>query len=372
MDVKCCIIGAGVIGLAIARKLSEQFDDIVIMERNAAFGQETSSRNSEVIHSGIYYPEGSLKAQLCLHGNELLYAFCDKHDVAYNRCGKLIISQSEDENDYLQKLQQKGRRNGVRNVTMVHREEIREMEPNIHAIRALHVPSTGIVDSHGLMKKLHDLAITQGVQIAYQSEVQSIDKIQGGYRIHTRENGSSGFTFSAATVINSSGLDSDRIAASVGLNSGQYQLHFCKGEYFRVKPPKNKMVSRLIYPTPFQNLVGLGIHATIELDGGLKLGPNAIFLKNNHYNYKVNPDNLDQFYHSGVSYLPFLKREDLVPEMVGIRPKLQRPGGPIQDFVIREEKEAGYPGFYNLVGIESPGLTSSLAIAEYVSNLFTS
>jgi L-2-hydroxyglutarate oxidase LhgO len=372
MDVRCCIIGAGVVGLAIARKLSETQDDLVILERHVTFGQETSSRNSEVIHSGIYYPEGSLKARLCLQGNDQLYAFCTEHGVSYNRCGKLIISQSAPEEEYLHHLLAKGRVNGVKGVRLIGADEIAELEPNIRAEKALWIPSTGIVDSHGLMKKLHDLAVSQGVQIALRSDVRSVEKIDGGYRIHTLENGEDLFSFTSRTVINCAGLESGRIAASAGLNSESYRLYFCKGEYFRVKPPKNKLVNRLIYPTPFRNLVGLGIHATIELDGGLKLGPNALYLDENRYDYQVNADHRDHFFQATSGYLPFLEPDDLVPEMAGLRPKLQPPGAPIHDFLIQEEKEHGLPGFYNLVGIESPGLTSSLAIADYVYKLYKS
>lgn len=372
MDVEISIIGAGVVGLAIARELSRQSKDLVILEKNSNFGQETSSRNSEVIHSGIYYPNGSLKANLCVEGNQLIYQHCEKHKINHQKCGKLVVSQSENEDAYLDSLLQNALKNGVSDLSILEQEEIKALEPNVRAQKALWVKSTGIVDSHGLMKSLIGEAQQNAAQIAYESEVKSIEKIEGGYRIHTLENGISKFSFTSKYVINAAGLGSGRVASSSGFNNPKYKINFCKGEYFRVKSPKNQMVKRLIYPTPYQNLAGLGLHATIELDGGLKLGPNILFLDEAVYDYSVDPLHKEEFYQSAHAYLPFLEREDLIPEMSGIRPKIQAKGEPIQDFVIREESDVGFPGFINLVGIESPGLTSCLAIGKYVLKLIQS
>jgi L-2-hydroxyglutarate oxidase LhgO len=372
MDVEISIIGAGVVGLAIARELSALGKDLVVLERKRHFGQETSSRNSEVIHSGIYYPKDSLKAILCVEGNPLVYQYCEEHKIRYKKCGKLVVSQSDEENSYLDSLRKNGLQNGVAELSILEKEEIMAMEPHIRAQKALWVQSTGIVDSHALMKSLMGEAQQNGTQFAFESEVRNIDKISGGYRIHTLENGKNKFSFTSKYVINAAGLESGRIAERAGFKNPKYRINFCKGEYFRVKSPKNQLVARLIYPTPYQNLAGLGLHATIELDGGLKLGPNILFMEEAIYDYSVDPAHKEDFYRSAQAYLPFLEREDLVPEMSGIRPKLQAKGEPIQDFIIREESDAGYPGFINLIGIESPGLTSSLAIGKYVLKIIQS
>jgi len=219
------------------------------------------------------------------------------------------------------------------------------------------------------MKKLESLSLNQGVQIAYQSDVQKIEKINEGYKISTLENGIDVYEFTAKTLINAAGLECDTIASHLGINKKEYQLNYCKGTYFRIAPPKNKKINSLIYPTPFKGLTGLGIHTTIELDGGVKIGPNIEFLSERSYDYQVMAKNRDDFYQAASKYLPFLTPADLIPEMAGIRPKLQHKGGRIRDFIIQNEKVSGFPGLINLIGIESPGLTSSLAIAEYVSKI---
>lgn len=368
-DVEISIIGAGVVGLAIARELSSMGKDLVVLDRNSSFGQETSSRNSEVIHSGIYYPHQSLKAQLCVAGNPLIYDYCENHKIATQKCGKLVVSQTEKENAYLESLRKNGMKNGVSDLTILEKDDIKALEPKVRAQKALWVKSTGIVDSHALMKSLMGEAQQNGAQFAFESEVKSIVKLEGAYRINTLENAKNNFSFTTKYLINAAGLESGRVAANAGFTHPKYRIHFCKGEYFRVKAPKNQWVKRLIYPTPYQNLAGLGLHATIELDGGLKLGPNIIFMKEAKYDYSVDPMHLEEFYQSARAYLPFLEREDLLPEMSGIRPKIQAKGDPVQDFVIREESPSGYPGFINLIGIESPGLTSSLAIGKYLRKI---
>ncbi len=369
-EVNITIIGAGIVGLSIAAKLSESYNNIFVLERNKQFGQETSSRNSEVIHSGLYYPTGSLKAKLCVKGKKLIYEVCDKNDILYNKCGKLVVATTEEEVEELYGLLEKGKENGVNDLEILDKHSIEKLEPNIYAIMALFSPSTGIIDTHSLMKYLEAKAINNGVEFSYLSEVTSIKKNSSdNYRITVTDSGKENYSYNSAIVINSAGLESDTIAKMVGVVNPAYKIEFNKGEYFSISPPKNRLVSRLIYPVPFKKLVGLGVHATIDLAGGLKLGPNVVPLKNKTYDYSVNPQHLDLFYKSGKKFLPFLSREDLNPDQAGIRPKPVEPVQGYRDFLIKEESKCGFPNFINLIGIESPGLTSSLAIGEYVNEI---
>ncbi|RLD31667.1 MAG: NAD(P)/FAD-dependent oxidoreductase [Bacteroidetes bacterium] len=368
-DTKISIIGAGVVGLAIASRISEMTDSIFVLEKNLKFGQETSSRNSEVVHSGIYYPKGSLKAILCVEGKELLYNYCEQKDIAYNKCGKLIISNSEQEDKVLENILQGAQKNGVKDGKTIKEEEILSLEPHIRAKSALFFPLSGVIDTHGLMKQLETDAINQGAEIVYGAEVTGIRKIDGGYEITVSEQDGPGFSFTTEILINASGLNADMIPKMVGIKNNEYQQYFWKGEYFSLVNGKHKLVSRLVYPVPFKNTVGLGIHTTIDLSGRVKLGPNAIYLSNKLTDYAINPEHKNDFYESAKTYLPFLEPDDLVSDQVGIRPKLQKPGDPVRDFIIKEESQAGFPGFINLIGIESPGLTACLSIANHVANL---
>jgi len=369
MDVNITIIGSGVVGLAIASHLSSKYDNIFVIEKHKLFGQETSSRNSEVIHSGIYYQEGSLKAKLCVRGRELLYKTCREEEIQFNNCGKLIVATVEEELDALNALQEKAIRNNVHDLELLDSNQVRDLEPNISAIKALFSPSTGIVDSHGLMKHFEKTSIINGVNFSYHSEVTDLAKQNGGYLINLKDADGNPFSFSSSIVINCAGLESDKTANLLGITDEEYKIYFCKGEYFRINPPKNRMVNRLIYPVPGQKLVGLGIHSTIDLSGGLKLGPSAFYLNQNEYDYTVNAENSTEFYKSAKKFLPFIEPEDLSPEMAGIRPKIQAPGSNAKDFIIRNEEDKGFRNFINLIGIESPGLTASMAIAEYVEEI---
>jgi L-2-hydroxyglutarate oxidase LhgO len=369
MDAEITIIGAGVVGLAIAEKITESYNNVFLLEKHPTFGQETSSRNSEVIHAGIYYPKGSLKAKLCIEGKWLLYDYCKKFDIPYNNCGKLIVATSEEELMIIEGIRQTALNNGVDDLQVVEKEEIALMEPNIFALRALYSPSTGIVDSHSLMKQYETNTINNGGQIVYGSEVTAIKKIKGGYEITLSYADNKDYTFTSGIIINSAGLTSDKISEMAGIPDNNLKILFCKGEYFRLKPPKNKLIKRLIYPVPLHNLEGIGIHVTIDIGGGVKLGPDVTYLDSNVYDYSVDPYKQEAFFSSARKFLPFLELDDISPEMAGIRPKIQKPGDPVRDFYIMEESKRGCPGFINLIGMESPGLTSSIAIGNYVSNL---
>lgn len=368
MEAGITIIGAGVIGLAIAERASGKFRDVFVIEKHTTFGQETSSRNSEVIHAGIYYPAGSLKAKLCVEGKNLLYDFCIKHDIPYNNCGKLIVATNEDEISVIDGIKKTAAGNGV-DLEILDREQIRDKEPEIFALKALFSPTTGIVDSHSLMKRFETNIVSNGALIAYGTEVKAIRKITGGYEITVFDSSGKGFTFTTRIVINSAGLESDKISEMAGMHDPDLSISFCKGEYFRVLPPKNRLLKHLIYPVPHTNLEGIGIHVTLDMGGGVKLGPDVTYLESNICDYKVNPGKQEAFWKSARKFLPFLELQDIAPDMAGIRPKIQKPGEPVRDFYIREESGRGNPGFINLIGMESPGLTSCIAISEYVLSL---
>lgn len=367
VDVNITIIGAGVVGLAIAEHLSSKYKNVVVIEKNRSFGQETSSRNSEVIHSGLYYPSNTLKSKLCLRGNKLLYKLCEKENIPFNKCGKLIVATNENEIPQLNTLFTNAKNNDINNLKFLNPKEINTLEPNIFAIKALFSPSTGIIDSHLLMKYFEVKSHNNGVDFAYQSEVKSIKHLNSIYKVTVSDPIDQVFSFTSKVIINSAGLEAENISKLTGIIDNSYRTYFCKGEYFSIKPPKNKLVNRLVYPVPNKNLTGLGIHSTIDLGGGLKLGPNVIYLKRNKYDYLINEKHIKEFYLSAKKYLPFLSFDDLQPEMVGIRPKIQAIGEPAKDFIIKNEKK--FPNFINLIGIESPGLTASMAIAEYVRGL---
>ena len=369
MDADITIIGAGVVGLAIAENVSRTHNNVFLIEKHTSFGQETSSRNSEVIHAGIYYTKDSLKARLCVEGKWMIYDYCKKYDIPYNNCGKLIVATSEEEISVIEGIRLTALKNGVDDLSFLEREQISELEPNIFALKALFSPSTGIVDSHSLMKQYETNSYNNGCQIVYGSEVTGISQIENGYKIDLSDADNKNYSFTTRIIINSAGLTSDKVSEMVGISDDSLKIHFCKGEYFRINPPKNRLINRLIYPVPHQKMEGIGIHVTIDIGGGVKLGPDVKYLESNIYDYKVTPSKQEAFYKSAKKFLPFLEFDDIAPEMAGIRPKIQKPGEPLRDFYIMEETIRGYPGFINLIGMESPGLTSSIAIAKYVNGL---
>ncbi len=368
-DSDLTIIGAGVVGLAIAAKLSLKYSSVFVIEKHHLFGQETSSRNSEVIHAGIYYINGSLKAKLCVEGKKKLYDFCDKYEIPYRNCGKLIVATNAAEEPVLDDIKQKAINNGVDDLRFLNQKEIQELEPNIKATKALFSPSTGIIESHSFMKQLETFAVNNQAQMVYHTEVTAISKIQGGYQIQLKEVDGSTFSFTSKRIINAAGLESDLISNMLGMQDENLKINFCKGQYFKINSPKNRLLNRLVYPVPDPNMEALGIHVTIDLSRGAKLGPDIKYLDNNEYDYKVDPDCQKVFYQSVKRFLPWLEMNDLSPEMAGIRAKTQKQGEPVTDFYIKEESDQGFAGFVNLIGIESPGLTASLAIADYVENL---
>jgi L-2-hydroxyglutarate oxidase LhgO len=369
-EVDILIIGAGVVGLAIAREAAKAGRSVVVLERNAAFGQETSSRNSEVIHGGMYYPTGTFKARFCVEGRHLLYELCEKYSIAHKKIGKVVIAVDKDEKDALQKLCALGKANGVEDLTMLTVDQIKKIEPNVAGLFAMYSPQTGIIDSHNLMKFYLNSAHDNGAMAVFNATVTSIEKIKNGYMVNVKNSGET-INVVAKIVINSAGLDSDSVAAMSGidLDKNKYRLHYCKGQYFRVSGTKSQAINGLVYPVPKPKAGGLGIHATIDLTGSIRLGPDDEYIQDRVKDYSIDSSRAGKFLESAKTFMPFIELKDLTADTSGIRPKLQESGGEFRDFVIRDEAEKGLPGFINLIGIESPGLTASPAIAKYVDGL---
>ncbi|MCX5696510.1 MAG: NAD(P)/FAD-dependent oxidoreductase [Candidatus Omnitrophica bacterium] len=369
-DPTITIIGAGVIGLAVAWELSKKFEDVFVLEKKKTFGQETSSRNSEVIHGGMYYPSGSLKAKLCVEGRHLLYELCKKQMIPHNRMGKLIVATEKEEINVLENLFKLGEANGVEGLRMLDRKELKVLEPNVEGLAALYSPETGILDTHCLMQYFYDHAKSNGAIVAFNSEVTGIEKTFDAYSISVR-NGRDLTALGTDMVINCAGLDSDTVAemAGMGVDKLNYRLRYCKGQYFRVNSSKSRLINRLVYPVPKPKSGGLGIHATLDLAGSMRLGPDDEYLDNRNKDYSVKDAKKGDFYASARKFMPFLEEEDLIPDTAGIRPKLQGNGVDFRDFVIEDETGHGFAGFINLIGIESPGFTCSLAIGQMVRKL---
>ncbi len=365
------IIGAGVIGLAVALQTVERHPQktIILLEQHETFGQETSSRNSEVIHAGIYYPRGSLKARLCVEGKDLLYDFCQRWDIPYQKTGKLIIARNPSEIVRLEDLMEQGAKNGVDDLVYLEKAQVRRLEPHICAESAILSPSTGVIHSHRLMSQLDFQARQKGVLVGYRHQVTAVERTRAGYRVDLLDPENRRETLNCQWLINAAGLHADRIAAMLGLDLDRfgYRIRPCKGEYFSIDYAKSNLVSRLVYPPPLEGLTGLGIHLTRSLDGRLRLGPNAFFVE--ELDYRVDPDHAGEFYEAARTFLPFLELTDLQPEMAGIRPKLQGSEKTFRDFIIQHEKDRGLEGAVNLVGIESPGLTCCLSIGRMVADL---
>ena len=365
-DTGIAVVGAGVVGLAVAARLAPRHPDLVLLERNPRPGQETSSRNSEVIHAGIYYPAGSLKARLCVEGNRRLYELCAARGVPHRRCGKIITATVDGERPALEALRARAGANGVE-LQMLTAAEVRGLEPHVRTAGGLFSPRSGIVSAHGLMDALlHDVR-EAGAVFQPRSELVGLEKADGHYRLALRSGGAAE-TFTAERVINAAGLQADAVAAMAGIDvdAAGYRQHYCKGSYFSVAPAKAGLVARLVYPVPDQ--VSLGVHVVVGLDGRLRFGPDAEYVGRGA-DYRVDEAKAGAFAEAARRLLPDIQDADLAPDISGIRPKLQGPGQSFRDFVIAEESARGLPGFVNLLGMDSPGLTSALAIADHVAEL---
>jgi L-2-hydroxyglutarate oxidase LhgO len=355
-DADVLVIGAGVVGLAVARALTLAGRSVVVVEARAAFGEETSSRNSEVIHSGIYYPTGSLKARLCVSGRARLYAFCETHGVAHRRCGKLIVATEAGELAGLEALARKGAENGVDDLAMLSGAEARALEPALACVGALHAPSTGILDSHGFMLAL--LGDAERAAFAYRAPFLSAQVGPDGFIAEV--GGAEPMRLAVGGLVNAAGLAASRVARAIEGSGAVPETLFAKGNYFALAG--HAPFRRLIYPAPQAH--GLGVHLTFDLGGQARFGPDVEWVET--LDYSIDAQRGQGFAEAIRRYWPGLPDDALTPAYAGIRPKISGPSEPAADFRIDGPERHGVPGLVNLFGIESPGLTSALAVAEEV------
>ncbi len=362
--IDTCVIGAGVVGLAIARSLAPQRSELIVLDEMAEIGQGVSSRNSEVIHAGIYYAKDSLKARFCVHGKHQLYEYCQQNHVAHQNCGKLIVANGEAEERVLAEIQVKAEVNGVDDLVYWSAEKLKREEPAVRATAALFSPSTGIVSAHELMDTLLGEVEQHGGVFAGNSRLLNIRQVTEGFELTVDVGNTAPYQFRCRQLVNSAGLGAQAVAASIESYPRERipPLHLCKGDYFTLAGANP--FNHLIYPVPDPSGAGLGVHATIDLGGQVKFGPDVEYIDSPSYG--VDPAKAALFYESVSRYYPDLNQAALMPGYAGIRPKLQGPGDPVKDFMIETESDHGVPDLVQLFGIESPGLTSSLAIGQYV------
>jgi L-2-hydroxyglutarate oxidase LhgO len=362
--VDTVVVGAGVVGLACARALALAGREVLVLESESAIGTATSSRNSEVIHAGIYYPPGSLKAKLCVAGKLALYRYLGERGLPHRRCGKLVVAAEPSQLGYLEKLRAQAHANGVGDLRLLTEQETKALEPELACVAALESPSTGIIDSHAYMLALQGDAENAGATVAFRSPVLSGRVRDGGIEIEA--GGDGGTRLLARRVVNSAGLFAPQTAAAIaGFPRGRVPpQRYCKGNYFSLAG--RSPFRRLIYPVPEK--AGLGVHLTLDLAGQARFGPDVEWI--DRIDYAVDPRRGERFYRAIRTYWPGLRDGALQPAYSGIRPKIQQdPDAPARDFMIEGPDDHGVPGLVNLFGIESPGLTASLAIAERVSGL---
>lgn len=358
------VIGAGVVGLAVAREFARAGREVVVLEHNARIGEETSSRSSEVIHAGIYYPTDSLKARFCVRGKDLLYRYCDDRGIPYRRCGKLVLALSADQEFRLTALLDQAEANGVDDLQPLSKTDVAALEPAVRCTAGLLSPSTGILDSHSFMLALHGDLEAAGGRVAVLSEFVGGSIDDDGIRLSVRSDGED-LRLRAQVVVNAAGLRATDVAGLfAGLDSRHVpRTRYAKGTYFvlRQKSP----FKHLVYPLP--EGAGLGVHVTLDLAGQTRFGPDVEWIS--AIDYRPDPDRAEAFYTAIRAYWPAIPAGSLAPGYVGIRPKLVGPGEPAGDFVIQGPEQHGAAGLVNLFGIESPGLTASLAIGEEVARM---
>ena len=361
VDIECVVVGAGVVGLAVARALAAQGREVLILEAEGAIGTGISARNSEVIHAGIYYPFESLMRRLCVEGRAMLYDYCSARGIPFARCGKLIVATSEEEQAKLSSIGERARRNGVSDIAMLSAADALALEPELSCCGALLSPSTGIVDSHALMLSLLGDAERSGAVIAFNTPLVSAAVSEGVIALET--GGADPARLTCRSLINAAGLDAPSLARRITGLSPQHvpQAYLAKGSYFTLTGPSP--FTRLIYPVPVPG--GLGTHLTLDLEGRARFGPDVEWVS--EIDYAVDPAKRPDFMTAIARYWPGVTGRVLDPAYSGIRPKIVPQGAPAQDFVIQDARVHGIPGLVNLFGIESPGLTSSLAIAEEVA-----
>ena len=362
--VDCVVIGAGVVGLACARALALRGRDVIVLEQAEAIGTGTSSRHSEVIHAGIYYPPGSLKARMCVAGRSMMYRYMDERGIPYSRLGKLIVATSDDQVPALERLRATAARNGVTNLEMLSAGEARGREPELACVAALWSPSTGVADSHSYMLGLQGDAEDRGAMVAFHAPVEYGRLSDEGITLEVGGDGA--MTLQARLVVNSAGLHAQDLARRLeGFPEERVPpSYYCKGNYYSLSGCRAPF-SSLIYPAPEQ--AGLGVHLTLDLAGQARFGPDVEWIE--CIDYDVDPGRSDGFYAAVRKYWPGLPDGALQPGYAGIRPKVQAPGEPAADYVIQGPADHGVSGLVNLFAIESPGMTSSLAIADHVADM---
>jgi L-2-hydroxyglutarate oxidase LhgO len=362
-SVECVVVGAGVVGLACARALAMAGREVLVLEATDLIGSGTSSRNSEVIHAGIYYPKGSLKAVLCVEGKERLYRFCEERGIPHSRLGKLIVATAPDQHAALLDLRRRAAENGVDDLLLLDPAAARALEPEVRCTAALLSPSTGIIDSHALMLAYQGEAEDHGAMIAFEAPLERARLVEGGIELEI--GGASPMRLLARVLVNSAGLHAPALAArTLGLPPRHVpRAYLCKGNYYTLAG--RSPFRHLVYPMPQQ--AGLGVHVTLDLGGRARFGPDVEWIE--EIDYDVDPRRAELFYAAIRSYWPGLPDGTLEPGYAGIRPKIVGPGAPAADFVIQGPPEHGIQGLVNLYGIESPGLTASLPLADRVRDL---
>ena len=361
--IEAVVIGAGVVGLAVARALALAGREVVILEAEDAIGTHTSSRNSEVIHAGIYYPEGSLKASSCVAGRKRLYAYCAARGVPHRACGKLIVAGDDGQLEELRRIRERAHANGVTDVDYLTRQQALAMEPELSCVAALYSPATGIVDSHALMLAYLGEAEDHGAMLALRSRLQRGEVIGSGFRIAVA--GPQSIEVETRILVNSAGLKAPTVARVIDgyPPAAAPRELYAKGNYYSLT--RRSPFTHLVYPVPEPG--GLGVHVTLDLGGQARFGPDVEWVE--AIGYDVDARRAERFYSAIRRYWPGLPDGALAPGYAGIRPKICGPGEPAADFVIQGPREHGVPGLVNLFGIESPGLTSSLALADHVAAL---
>jgi L-2-hydroxyglutarate oxidase LhgO len=361
--IDCVVVGAGVIGLAVARRLAQAGREVIILEATEAIGTVTSSRNSEVIHAGIYYPAASLMARMCVSGKHALYDYCRDHGIPHRNCGKLIVATSPKETARLQSIKAHAEANGVRDLQTLSGDATRALEPALNCDAALLSPSTGIIDSHAYMLALRGDAEAAGAACAFHAPLLRAKAAAG--RIELDVGGDAPVTLECGLLVNAAGLGASAVARGIGGMPIELipPTYFAKGNYFSCNA--RAPFSRLIYPVPEPG--GLGVHLTLDLAGQARFGPDVEWVET--IDYAVDPARAERFYPAIRRYWPTLPDGALMPSYSGIRPKIVPPAVATQDFLIQGPRDHGVDGLINLFGIESPGLTSSLAIADYVGDL---